>query len=85
VRSSLPAQQVLLKLPLFCNIGAPDDVRMLINVALYGVPLVPHTSVPAALALPLEKQYFGLDMHRDAAKSKLESGCCMIYAPGTMG
>ncbi|MBE4668679.1 type VI secretion system baseplate subunit TssK, partial [Escherichia coli] len=41
--------------------------------------------VPAALPLRLENQYFALDMHSDAAKSMLESGCCMIYAPGTMG
>ncbi len=67
------------------QIGAPDDVTLLINVALNGVPLVPLTSVPAALPLRLENQYFALDMHSDAAKSMLESGCCMIYAPGTMG
>ncbi|MBA1848435.1 type VI secretion system baseplate subunit TssK, partial [Escherichia coli] len=35
--------------------------------------------------LRLENQYFALDMHSDAAKSMLESGSCMIYAPGTMG
>lgn len=85
VRSSLPAHQVLHQLPLVCKIGAPDDVTLLINVALNGVPLVPLTSVPAALPLRLENQYFALDMHSDAAKSMLESGCCMIYAPGTMG
>ncbi|ELT0380653.1 type VI secretion system baseplate subunit TssK [Escherichia coli] len=85
VRSSLPAHQVLHQLPLVCKIGAPDDVTLLINVALNGVPLVPLTSVPAALPLRLENQYFALDMHSDAAKSMLESGSCMIYAPGTMG
>lgn len=85
VRSSLPAHQVLHQLPLVCKIGAPDDVTLLINVALNGVPLVPLTSVPAALPLRLENQYFALDMHSDAAKSMLESRCCMIYAPGTMG
>ncbi|MBB9337717.1 type VI secretion system baseplate subunit TssK [Escherichia coli] len=85
VRSSLPAHQVLHQLPLVCKIGAPDDVTLLINVALNGVPLVPLTSVPAALPLRLKNQYFALDMHSDAAKSMLESGCCMIYAPGTMG
>ena len=41
VRSSLPAHQVLHQLPLVCKIGAPDDVTLLINVALNGVPLVP--------------------------------------------
>ncbi|HCP4903288.1 TPA: type VI secretion system baseplate subunit TssK [Escherichia coli] len=85
VRSSLPAHQVLHQLPLVCKIGAPDDVTLLINVALNGVPLVPLTSVPAALPLRLENQYFALDMHSDAAKTMLESGCCMIYTPGTMG
>ena len=85
VRSSLPAHQVLHQLPLVCKIGAPDDVTLLINVALNGVQLVPLTSVPAALPLRLENQYFALDMHSDAAKSMLESGSCMIYAPGTMG
>ncbi len=55
-------------------------------MALNGVQLVPLTSVPAALPLlRLENQYFALDMHSDAAKSMLESGSCMIYAPGTMG
>ena len=54
VRSSLPAHQVLHQLPLVCKIGAPDDVTLLINVALNGVPLVPLTSVPAALPLRLE-------------------------------
>lgn len=74
VRSSLPAHQVLHQLPLVCKIGAPDDVTLLINVALNGVSLVPLTSVPAALPLRLENQYFALDMHSDAAKSMLESG-----------
>ena len=51
----------------------PDDVTLLINVALNGVQLVPVILVPAALPL-LENQYFALDMHSDAAKSMLESG-----------
>ncbi|EPY1818993.1 type VI secretion system baseplate subunit TssK [Escherichia coli] len=85
LEASLPSHQVLHQLPLVCKIGAPDDVTLLINVALNGVSLVPLTSVPAALPLRLENQYFALDMHSDAAKSMLESGCCMIYAPGTMG
>ncbi|EAQ6073389.1 type VI secretion system baseplate subunit TssK [Salmonella enterica] len=85
VRSSLPAHVVLHQLPLVCKIGAPDDVTLLINVALNGVPIVPLTQVPAALPLRLENQYFALDMQSVPAKAMLEAGCCMIYAPGTMG
>lgn len=85
VRSSLPAHVVLQQLPLLCKIGAPDDVTLLINVALNGVPVVPLTHVPAALPLRLENQYFALDMQSASAKAMLDAGCCMIYAPGTMG
>ncbi|HDT1439625.1 TPA: type VI secretion system baseplate subunit TssK [Escherichia coli] len=72
-------------LPLACDLRALKNDSAIVLLALNGVPLVPLTSVPAALPLRLENQYFALDMHSDAAKSMLESGCCMIYAPGTMG
>ena len=85
VRSSLAAHLVINQLPRVCKIGAPDDVTHLINVALNGVPIVPLTQVPAALPLRLENHYFALDMHCAPAKAMLESGCCMIYVPGTMG
>ncbi|ECI6680392.1 type VI secretion system baseplate subunit TssK [Salmonella enterica subsp. enterica] len=85
VRSSLPAHIVLHQLPLVCKIGAPDDVTLLINVALNGVSIAPLTQVPAALPLRLENQYFVLDMQGVPAKAMLEAGCCMIYAPGSMG
>ncbi len=58
---------------------------MLVNVALNGVPVVPLTQVPAALPLRLENQYFALDMQSAPAKAMLDAGCCMIYAPGTLG
>ncbi|MBZ4276299.1 type VI secretion system baseplate subunit TssK, partial [Mycobacterium tuberculosis] len=41
--------------------------------------------VPAALPLRLENQYFALDMQSAPAKAMLDAGCCMIYAPGTLG
>ncbi|BDD52904.1 type VI secretion system baseplate subunit TssK [Phytobacter diazotrophicus] len=85
VRSSLAAHLVINQLPRVCKIGAPDDVTHLINVALNGIPIVPLTQVPAALPLRLENHYFALDMHCAPAKAMLESGCCMIYVPGTMG
>ncbi|WP_227521676.1 type VI secretion system baseplate subunit TssK, partial [Klebsiella sp. A-Nf5] len=85
VRSSLPTHVVLQQLPRLCKIGAPDDVTLLVNVALNGVPVVPLTQVPAALPLRLENQYFALDMQSAPAKAMLDAGCCMIYAPGTLG
>ena len=85
VRSSLPTHVVLQQLPRLCKIGAPDDVTLLVNVALNGVPVVPLTQVPAALPSRLENQYFALDMQSAPAKAMLDAGCCMIYAPGTLG
>lgn len=85
VRSSLPTHVVLQQLPRLCKIGAPDDVTLLVNVALNGVPVVPLTQVPAALPLRLENQYFALDMQSAPAKAMLDAGSCMIYAPGTLG
>ncbi|HEE1707224.1 TPA: type VI secretion system baseplate subunit TssK, partial [Klebsiella pneumoniae] len=80
-----PTHVVLQQLPRLCKIGAPDDVTLLVNVALNGVPVVPLTQVPAALPLRLENQYFALDMQSAPAKAMLDAGCCMIYAPGTLG
>ncbi|ADU70754.1 type VI secretion system baseplate subunit TssK [Pantoea sp. At-9b] len=85
VRSPLPVAQLQEQVPRQCKVGSPDDVMSLVNTSQLGIPLQPLSRVPAAIPLRLENQYFSLDLSHPAARTMLESGCCMFYVPGTLG
>lgn len=84
VRCRLPAAQVQLQFPRLCKVGAPDEVRQLVNAALDGVPLQALSHVPAAIALRLENQYFALDLGHPKGQAVLAEGLCAFYVPSTL-
>ncbi|MCY1511626.1 type VI secretion protein [compost metagenome] len=85
VRSGLSAAQLQNQFPRLCKAGAPDDVDLLVNAALDGIPLQVLSHVPAAIPLRLENQYFALDLSHDKARAMLSAGVCVFYVPGTLG
>jgi type VI secretion system protein ImpJ len=84
VRCRMPAAQVHIQFPRLCKVGAPDDVRQLVNAALDGVPLHALAQVPAPIALRLENQYFAVDLAHPKGQAVLAEGLCAFYVPTTL-
>jgi type VI secretion system protein ImpJ len=84
VRCRLPALQLQSQFPRLCKVGTPDDVDLLINAALDGVPLQSLSHVPAAIPLRLENQYFALDVSHAKGQAMLAEGVCAFYVPSTL-
>ena len=63
------------------NVGAQQAAKELGDVkVIYTGP-----TVPAAIPLRLENQYFSLDVSHPLATEMLQSGTCMFYVPGMLG
>ncbi len=61
VNSTLPAFELVERIPRLCKIGAPDEVDHIVNSALAGIALKAVQRVPAAIPVRLDNQYFALD------------------------
>jgi type VI secretion system protein ImpJ len=84
VNSSLPAIELIERIPRLCKIGAPDEVDHIVNAALAGITLKAVQRVPAAIPVRLDNQYFALDGTSAAHARMLAAHACQIYLPTTV-
>jgi type VI secretion system protein ImpJ len=84
VRSTLPAHELLDRLPRLCKAGAPDEVEQIINSALPGIPLRTMSRLPAAIPVRIENQYFALDSSHPAFKRMVAAHSCQFYVPSSI-
>jgi type VI secretion system protein ImpJ len=83
IGSSLPPYELVEQFPRLCKIGAPDDVRHIVNSALAGIPLKPVQRVPAAIPVRLDNHFFALDADDPAHGRMLAARACQIYLPAS--
>ncbi|SAK55618.1 type VI secretion protein [Caballeronia hypogeia] len=81
VNSTLPAFELVERIPRLCKIGAPDEVDHIVNSALTGIALKTVQRVPAAIPVRLDNQYFALDATSPAHARMLAVRACQIYLP----
>ncbi|AET93171.1 hypothetical protein BYI23_C010250 [Burkholderia sp. YI23] len=81
VNSTLPAFELVERIPRLCKIGAPDEVDHIVNSALAGIALKAVQRVPAAIPVRLDNQYFALDAASPALARMLAARACQIYLP----
>jgi type VI secretion system protein ImpJ len=81
VRSALPGHQLIEQAPKLCKVGAPDEISLIINSALSGIPLRPVERAPAAIPARLEDHFFALDSSDPAYARMLAAQACEIYLP----
>ncbi|MDR5774843.1 type VI secretion system baseplate subunit TssK [Caballeronia sp. LP006] len=84
VNSSLPAFELVERIPRLCKIGAPDDVEHIVNSALAGIALKPVQRVPSAIPVRLDNHYFALDAASPAHARLLAARACQIYLPSSV-
>jgi type VI secretion system protein ImpJ len=84
VNASLPAFELLERIPRLCKIGAPDDVEHIVNSALAGIALKPVQRVPSAIPVRLDNHYFALDATSPAHSRMLAAHACQIYLPASL-
>lgn len=81
VNSTLPAFELVERIPRLCKIGAPDEVDHIVNSALAGIALKSVQRVPSAIPVRLDNQYFALDAASPAHARMLAARACQIYLP----
>ncbi|MFM0324468.1 type VI secretion system baseplate subunit TssK [Caballeronia glebae] len=81
VSSTLPAFELVERIPQLCKVGAPDEVDRIVNSALAGIALKAAQRVPAAIPVRLDNQYFALDVTSPAHARMLAARACQIYLP----
>ncbi|SAK96487.1 type VI secretion protein [Caballeronia fortuita] len=84
VNSTLPAFELIERIPHLCKIGAPDEVDRIVNSALAGIALKPVQRVPAAIPVRLDNQYFALDATSPAHARMLAARACQVYLPAAL-
>jgi type VI secretion system protein ImpJ len=80
----MPAYELVEHLPKLCKVGAPDDIRHIVNSALAGIALKAVQRVPAAIPVRLENQYFALDASDPAHARMLAARACHLYLPASI-
>ena len=81
IRTALPVYDALEQLRRLCKVGAPDDVQMIVNSALSGVPLQPAQRLPVAMPVRADSHYFALDTKHPAFKKMMDARACHLYVP----
>jgi len=84
VNSASPAFELVELFPRLCKIGSPDDVELIVNSALPGIPLKAVQRVPGAIPVRLDNQYFALDATTEAHARMLAARACQIYLPASI-
>lgn len=84
VNASMPAFELVERIPRLCKIGAPDDVEHIVNSALTGIGLKSVQRVPSAMPVRLDNHYFALDAASPAYARMLAARACKIYLPASI-
>jgi type VI secretion system protein ImpJ len=84
VSASLPPYELVEQFARLCKIGAPDDVKQIVNSALAGIPLKSVQRVPSAIPVRLDNHYFALDADDPAHARMLAARACQIYLPASI-
>jgi type VI secretion system protein ImpJ len=84
VSASLPPFELVEQFGRLCKIGAPDDVKHIVNSALTGIPLKAVQRVPSAIPVRLDNHYFALDADDPAHARMLAARACQIYLPASV-
>jgi type VI secretion system protein ImpJ len=81
VKSELPPEELLRKVPQLVKVSSGDQVRQLIKQALPGVPLQPVPRPPGTLPVKMGYHYFRLDRSGDAWSAVAVARNLAVYAP----
>jgi type VI secretion system protein ImpJ len=84
VSASLPPYELVEQFSRLCKIGAPDDVKQIVNSALAGIPLKAVQRVPSAIPVRLDNHYFALNADDPAHARMLSARACQIYLPASI-